>query len=354
VDIAAIDTRLIVGLHANGWKETLEELLGDQSLGAGGRAHLERVASRFDAFVDRAEMVRSEIIGALGAGGVESHPIGAIGPDSTATIRIAKGDRLTARRVLEDRGFVDMYPLGRGAQKALELGNMRMSMVSLEGSLSRVNLCWGTRRESGVGLKWMTPSHADTAFVDLPPSLWWAYWIVRPIRAARRRVLRVPEDHQSSPFLATPVPLIRRLLDLASPGRGELLVDLGCGDGRVVIEAARRYGCQAVGIEANSDLASLARRRVEAEGLNGRVVIEHGDLTTFDISRARVVFAFLPARHLARLLPSLLERLPQGARVVIHEQAPVSFAITPTERELIVHESGVTIGYTWSVKGPAA
>lgn len=349
MDKAAIDARLIEGLHAKRWRETLEELLGDEPPEAGGGVHLERIASRFEAFVDRAEMVRLEIIGALGANGVESHPVGAIGPDSTATLRIAKGDRLTARRVLEDRGFIDMYRLGRGAQKALELGNMRMSMVSLEGPLSRVNLCWGTRGESAVGLKWVTPSLADVHFVELPASLWWAYWIVRPIRVVRRRVLSVPEDSQRSPFLATPVPLIGRLLDLASPGRDELLVDLGCGDGRVVIEAARRYGCQAVGIEADSDLASLARGRVEAEGFNGQVMIEDGDLTAFDISKARVVFAFLPAGHLTRLLPSLLGRLPQGARVVIHEQAPVSFTITPTERELIVHESGVTIGYIWRV-----
>ena len=349
MDIAAIDGRLIEGLHVNRWRETLEELLGDEWLDAGVRVHLERIGSRFEAFVERAEMVRLEIVVALGAGGVESHPEGAIGPDSTATLRIAKGDRSTARRVLEDRGFIDMYRLGRGAQKALELGNMRMSMVSLGGPLSRVNLCWGTRGESGVGIKWVTPSLADVRFVELPESFWWAYWIVRPINVVRRKVLRVPEDSQHSPFLATPVSLIRRLLELASPGRDELLVDLGCGDGRVVIEASRRYGCEAVGIEADSDLASLARRRVEAEGLNGRVVIEHGDLTGYDTSQARVVFAFLPAGHLTRLLPSLLGRLPQGARVVVHEQTPVSFAIKPTERELIVHESGLTIGYIWRV-----
>jgi hypothetical protein len=349
VDIAAIDTRLIEGLHGNRWRETLEELLGDEPLDAGGRVYLERLASRFEAFVESAEMVRFEIIGALGAGGVESHPVGAIGPDSTATLRIAKRDRLTARRVLEDHGFIDMYRLGRGAQKALELVNMRMSMVSLGGPLSRVNLCWGTRGDSGVGIKWVTPSLADVRSVELPEGLWWAYWIVRPIRVVRRRMLRVPEDSHRAPFLATPVPLIRRLLDLASPGRDELLVDLGCGDGRVVIEAARRYGCQAVGIEANGDLAGLARGRVEAEGLNGRVVIEHRDLTGFDISKARVIFAFLPAGYLTRLLPSLLGRLPEGARVVVHEQAPVSFTIKPTERELIVHESGLTIGYIWRV-----
>ena len=354
MDIAAIDTRLLEGLHVNRWRETLEELLCDESLDADGRVHLERIATRFEGFVDRAEMVRFEIIGALGAAGVESHPLGAIGPDSTATLRIAKGDRSTARRVLEDRGFTDMYRLGRGAQRALELGSMRMSLVSLEGPLARVNLCWGTRGESGVGIKWVTPSLTDVRFVELPESLWWAYWIVRPIRGIRKRVLTVPEVSQHSPFLATPVPLIRRLLDLASPGRDELLVDLGCGDGRVVIEAARRYGCQAVGIEADGDLASLARGRVKAEGLDGRVVIEHRDLTGFDISKARVVFAFLPAGHVTRLLPSLLGRLPQGARVVIHEQAPVSFTITPTERELIVHESGLTIGYIWKVSGPMA
>lgn len=91
----------------------------------------------------------------------------------------------------------------------------------------------------------------------------------------------------------------------------DVLYDLGCGDGRVVIEAARRYGCRAVGVEIDPRRALAARDAVRAAGLADRVTIYQGDVTKCDVSGATAAYLYLePA-----IAKEVAERLPAGCRV---------------------------------------
>lgn len=104
----------------------------------------------------------------------------------------------------------------------------------------------------------------------------------------------------------TPIAEVRRVLALLSPQPNETFVDYGCGDGRWLIEAARTYGCRAVGVEIDPEQVDRARRAVDDAGLVGRVKIIEGDVLTANVE-AQVGVAYLYPDLLARLKPTLLK-----------------------------------------------
>lgn len=108
------------------------------------------------------------------------------------------------------------------------------------------------------------------------------------------------------------------MLQLAGVGAGDVLYDLGAGDGRIVIAAARDYGIRAVGIELDAHKAAEARANVERAGLGARVEIRHGDALHADLREASVVTLFLFPEINERLAPKLLAELRPGARIVSH------------------------------------
>jgi SAM-dependent methyltransferase len=134
------------------------------------------------------------------------------------------------------------------------------------------------------------------------------------------------------PFVPTQDECIPALLDLASPRPGEILVDLGCGDGRLLIAAATRYGCRGVGYDIDPACVEAARRNVAAAGLAGRVRIEERDLFSVDLSEADIVTLYLLPQVNARLVPQL-ERVKPGARIVSHD-----FAIDGLVPDRVVQE----------------
>lgn len=118
-------------------------------------------------------------------------------------------------------------------------------------------------------------------------------------------------------WVPTPEPLVERMLDMAQVGPGDVVFDLGSGDGRTVIAAAKR-GARAVGVEYNPDLVALSRRDAEREGLpaeRARFVL--GDIFETDFSSATVVTLYLLPDLNLRLRPALLALRP-GTRVVSH------------------------------------
>lgn len=119
-------------------------------------------------------------------------------------------------------------------------------------------------------------------------------------------------------YVPTPPSVVTRMLELARVGRDDLVYDLGCGDGRIVIEAARRYGARAVGFEIDPTLVAEARRNVAAAGLQQRVRIEQRDIFELDLTPANVVTLYLLPELNVRLLPQLA-RLQPGSRIVSHD-----------------------------------
>jgi SAM-dependent methyltransferase len=116
-------------------------------------------------------------------------------------------------------------------------------------------------------------------------------------------------------WVPTPEPLLQRVLAMAQVGPGDILFDLGSGDGRVVIAAAKR-GAEAVGIEYNPDLVALSRRIAEREGLSSEQArFIQGDIFEADFSKATVVTLYLLSELNLRLRPALLDMAP-GTRIV--------------------------------------
>ena len=115
-------------------------------------------------------------------------------------------------------------------------------------------------------------------------------------------------------WVPTPLALVNAMLEKAGVGPGDILVDLGSGDGRFVIEAARR-GALATGIEFNPEMVSLSVQKAEKEGLSQRAKFLNMDLFDYDLSNATVVSMYLLSELNLRLRPKLLDLKP-GTRIV--------------------------------------
>lgn len=125
---------------------------------------------------------------------------------------------------------------------------------------------------------------------------------------------RVGQPGKDVVWVPTAHALVERMLDMAKAGPNDYVVDLGSGDGRTVITAAKR-GIRAHGIEYNPDMVELSKRNAEKAGVAGRATFANADIFKSDFSEATVVTLFLLPHLNVRLRPSLLQMKP-GTRVV--------------------------------------
>ena len=124
-----------------------------------------------------------------------------------------------------------------------------------------------------------------------------------------------------APYVTSPARVVDRMLELARLKPGETLYDLGCGDGRILIAAAGRYGAKAVGVEISPKLAAQATANILKEGLSSAARVIHGDALEADLSRADVVTIYLATALNEKLRPRLERFLRPGARVISHDYA---------------------------------
>ena len=122
-----------------------------------------------------------------------------------------------------------------------------------------------------------------------------------------------------APFVATPTPVVRQMLILAELKPGDILFDLGSGDGRTVIMAAQDFGATSVGVELRDDLAKRALDDIQKLDLNEKTKIIQKDIFTVDLSSATVVFLYLTTSANERIKPKLEAELKPGTRVVSHD-----------------------------------
>jgi predicted RNA methylase len=118
------------------------------------------------------------------------------------------------------------------------------------------------------------------------------------------------------PYEPTPQPVVDRMLELAHVNSGDLVYDLGCGDGRIVITAAKQYGARGVGIDIDPQRILDAQANARAAGMENKVQFQAGDLFTSDFSDATVVTLFLWPHINRKLRPLLWRQLRVGTRVV--------------------------------------
>lgn len=184
----------------------------------------------------------------------------------------------------------------------------------------------GSRHPGGGDRNAANPAARDVGFVPLArgatPSPAWLVssavvllvalaLVAAPIQA--QRMQRTPDIH----YVPTPNEVVRAMLDIAKVGPRDLVYDLGSGDGRIVIAAARR-GARGVGIELDPSLVDEANRNARRAGVAERVQFIVGDIFEADLSRASVVTLYLLTSINERLRPKLLRELAPGARVVSH------------------------------------
>ena len=183
---------------------------------------------------------------------------------------------MKTRKPLSHKGFRDIAAFDAGRRKALATGLGGALALAL-GGFGRPPSAYGAARET-----------ATTA--ELP----------------------------EVPFVATPMAVVARMLDMAKVGPKDFLIDLGCGDGRIVTEAAKR-GARAHGIDYDVTMVELGRRRARENGLDKLATFEQKDIYEVDLRRATVVTMYLLPEHNLKLRDKLKRELRKGTRVLSHD-----------------------------------
>jgi predicted O-methyltransferase YrrM len=127
-------------------------------------------------------------------------------------------------------------------------------------------------------------------------------------------LFREPDIH----YVPTPHDVVDQMLHIARVSENDLLYDLGCGDGRIVVTAAKEYGCKAVGYDIDPERVKESQENVKRNNVEDLVKIEHEDVFTLDLSKADVITLYLLPSLNDKLLPQL-EQLKDGARIVSHD-----------------------------------
>lgn len=126
-------------------------------------------------------------------------------------------------------------------------------------------------------------------------------------------------DQRDVPYVPTPAAVVDAMLKLAQVRERDYVIDLGSGDGRILIAAAKRYGARGYGVEIDGDLVSTARAEAERQGVDGRVEFREENLYLTDFSRASVMTLYLYPKLLMDLRPRFLAQLRPGSRIVSHD-----------------------------------
>jgi hypothetical protein len=129
------------------------------------------------------------------------------------------------------------------------------------------------------------------------------------------------QDDKPPPYIGTPPRVVERMLSLAKVRSTDLVMDLGSGDGRIVLEAARRFGARAVGIEMNASLVSACQEAARKQGLAERATCRQDDVFATDLRAVTVLTLYLSPEFNAQLAPRILEQMRPGTRVVSHDFA---------------------------------
>lgn len=148
------------------------------------------------------------------------------------------------------------------------------------------------------------------------------------------------------PFVPSPQEVVEKMIDLGGVKKGDVVYDLGSGDGRIVIAAAKK-GARAVGFEIDGDLLKQSRENIRAAGVQDSAEIRQQDILTVDLSPASVVTMYLLPDVNMKLRPNLLSQLKPGSRVVSH-----SFDMGDWKPDKVERVDGRTI-YLWIIPAKA-
>lgn len=175
-------------------------------------------------------------------------------------------------------------------------------------------------------------------------------------------------ENMAGPYVPTPWVIVDEMIKLADVRATDTVYDLGSGDGRLVIAAAKRHGARGVGVEYQAKLVEFSRVQARQDGVAQRVRFVQGDLFDTDLSPASVVTLYLLPKFVERLVPKLRAELAPGSRVVSHDYAlnpwpPEKTLIFDVEEKQNINGTTRTslfyyvvparVGGRWSLQAPA-
>lgn len=137
------------------------------------------------------------------------------------------------------------------------------------------------------------------------------------IAPAQEAEKKAPE--KLAPFVPSPEAVVEKMLKLADVKPGDTVYDLGCGDGRIIIMAAQKFGANSVGVELDPELYKQTSERIKELKLQDKVKIIHGDLLEVDLKPATVVTLYLLTSANEKVKPRMEKMLRKDARVVSHD-----------------------------------
>jgi SAM-dependent methyltransferase len=151
-----------------------------------------------------------------------------------------------------------------------------------------------------------------------------------------------------APFQPTPQEVVDRMLQMAEVTKDDVVYDLGSGDGRLVITAAKQYGARGVGVDIDAALIAQSRATARKEGVERLVEFRQQDALTVDVSPASVVTLYLLSGANLKLRPTLQKQLKPGSRVVSHQFGMGDWV--PTRTETIIDQRGTSrLLYLWII-----
>ena len=150
------------------------------------------------------------------------------------------------------------------------------------------------------------------------------------------------ENKKIVPFVPTPQEVVDKMVELAGVKKGDVVYDLGSGDGRIVVTAAKK-GAKAVGFEIDGDLVKQSRDNIRKAGVQDQAEIRQQDILTVDLSAATVVTMYLLPDVNLQLRPNILSQLKPGSRVVSH-----AFDMGDWKPDRIERVEGRTL-YLWTI-----
>lgn len=149
----------------------------------------------------------------------------------------------------------------------------------------------------------------------------------------------------NAPYVISPGEVVSAMLKLASVNKTDVVYDLGCGDGRIVIHAAQKYGARGVGVDINPKRIAEARANAKKAGVEHLVRFEIKDIFDTDIREATVVALYLLPELNLRLRPKLQKDLKPGARIVTHQ---FHMGDWKADKEQVIGESRI---FLWTIPG---
>jgi precorrin-6B methylase 2 len=127
------------------------------------------------------------------------------------------------------------------------------------------------------------------------------------------------EGKKIVPYVPTPQEVVERMLDLAQVKKGDVVYDLGSGDGRIVVTAAKKYGVRAVGFEIDPERIKESHENIKKAGVGHLVEIRQQDIRTVDLSSASVLTMYLLPEVNLLIRPNIWKQMKPGSRVVSHD-----------------------------------